>query len=87
MQQAIHHNIFNVSYRKHGGLYFIRVGRLGFSFYLSRACREACEAAPLPALTELGGGHSRELVGVVGATLILATAFVAAMLPALAVLR
>jgi hypothetical protein len=43
MQQAIHHNIFNVSYRKHGGLHFIRVGRFGFSFYLSRAHREVLQ--------------------------------------------
>lgn len=31
------HAIFNYSYRKIGGLHFVRFGRLGFSFFVSRA--------------------------------------------------
>lgn len=30
--------IFNWSYRKVGGLRFVRLGRFGFSFWLSRDC-------------------------------------------------
>lgn len=30
-------NIFNVSYKKVGGLHFVRIGRFGFSFFVSRA--------------------------------------------------
>ena len=31
--------IFNFSHRKVGGLHFVRIGRFGFSFYVSRPCR------------------------------------------------
>lgn len=31
--------IFNVSYRKVGGLRFVRIGRFGFSFWVSRTHR------------------------------------------------
>jgi hypothetical protein len=27
---------FNVSFRRNGGLYFLKIGRLGFSFYIAK---------------------------------------------------
>ena len=56
--------IFNVSYRKVGGLHFVRIGRFGFSFYISRAF--AClnpeivvDAYPRPRLYK--GGSTLEV--------------------------
>ena len=38
--------IFNFSYRKVGGLHFIKLGRLGCSFYVSRALTPRHDTAP-----------------------------------------
>ena len=27
---------FNVSFRRNGGLYFLKIGRIGFSFYIAK---------------------------------------------------
>lgn len=42
--------LFNFSYRKVGGLHFVKLGRFGCSFYLSR-CSEPLRthARPIPA--------------------------------------
>ena len=35
-----------MSYKKHGGLHFVRIGRFGFSFFIAK--RRALRTQPLP---------------------------------------
>ena len=39
-----------MSYRKHGGLHFIRIGRIGITFYLRKANKRVSECATATAL-------------------------------------
>lgn len=54
MNSVLRYPLFNFSYRKVGGLHFVKLGRFGCSFYVSKPVIEAKEVScaltrPLPA--------------------------------------